>query len=55
MNYLNIKGIVKQLERVGHEGKCFEMGGSVLQGIAKIGNTIHAVSDSRKSGAPDGV
>lgn len=46
--------ILEKLSILGHNISCFDIGGSVVQGIYANGD-VYAYSDPRKGGIPDGV
>lgn len=46
--------LLNKLGNLGHNLSCFDIGGSVVQGIYANGD-VYAYSDPRKGGIPDGV
>ncbi|KAH9514846.1 hypothetical protein Btru_021104 [Bulinus truncatus] len=49
------KVIIDNLKKMGHILKVFHPGASISQGIEVKGQMIHAKSDQRKGGQPDGI
>ena len=48
------KDTATRLLRIGHQTRCFEFGGSVIQGILTNDSHIYAYADPRKGGTTDG-